>query len=101
MALLIKSDGTKIEIKGEEEDGSLSYAQIKKSIGGGFFQFVGCDPTVTGGFDHYFCDEEGKFKGFRKNEIATALSTYTSVFDMVVGDVLFCKLGGKDKDRSF
>jgi hypothetical protein len=74
---------------------------IKNAIGGGFFQYVLCDPAVTGGYDHYFCDEDGKFKGFRRNVAATALSTYTSPFDELVGDVLFCKRGGSEGDRSF
>lgn len=101
MGLLIKVDGTKTEVKGNKPDGALSYEQLKDAVGGGFIEAVQCDPTATGGYDHFYCDEEGKLKGFPPNREATKLSTYTMPDDVVVGDVIFCKAGGEDGGESF
>ena len=91
MALLIKVDGSQEEVNGKNADGSFSLEQLKSFIGGGYIEVVACDPKVTGGYSCFVCDEEGKLKQFPINEKATKLSTYTSSFDMVCGDVLFCK----------
>lgn len=94
MAMLIKTDGTCHEVIGEKKRGLLSYKQIRDAIGGGYIELVSCDPEVTGGYNHYYCDEEGKLKGLPPNLAATKLSTYTAPDDIVVGDVLFCKTVG-------
>lgn len=99
MALIIKVDGTRQEVKGTKENGALTYEQLKDAIGGGFIQAVGCDPKVTGGYDHYYCDEEGKLKNFPFNHEATKLSTYTMPDDVLVGDVIFCKTVGVEMDE--
>jgi|10_taG_2_1085330.scaffolds.fasta_scaffold00018_78 hypothetical protein len=91
MALLIKVDGTQEEVNGKNDDGSFILDQLKGAIGGGYIEVVACDPKVTGGYSCFVCDEEGKLKQFPANERATELSTYTSAFDVVCGDVLFCK----------
>jgi len=91
MALLIKVDGTQEEVNGKNDDGSFTLDQLKDAIGGGYIEVVACDPEVTGGYSCFVCDEEGKFKQFKINEEATKLSTYTSAFDVVCGNVLFCK----------
>lgn len=101
MGLLIKADGTRTEIIGAKENGALSYEQLKQAVGGGFIEAVQCDPAATGGYDHFYCDEEGKLKGFPPNREATKLSTYTMLDDVVVGDVIFCKRGGPDGEESF
>jgi len=94
MALLIKTDGTKQELKGEEADGSLSYQQLNKACGG-YIQMVPCDPKVTGGYDHFYCNEEGKLTGLEGNLLATEMSTYTAPYDVICGDVVFCKENGE------
>ena len=99
MALLIKVDGTRVEVLGTGPEGQLAYEQVKNAIGGGFFQSVPCDPEVTGGYDHFYCDEEGKRKEFPINREATKLSTYTALEDVLVGDVIFCKTVGKGSDE--
>jgi len=99
MALLIKVDGTRVEVKGDNPDGILSYEQLKEAVGGGYIQSVACDPAVTGGYDHFYCDEEGKLKGFPINRAATDLSTLTMVGDVLVGDIIFCKTVGKEMDE--
>ena len=98
MGLLIKADGTRQEIQGEEESGSLSYEQLKEAVGD-YIEMVSCDPEITGGYDHYYCNEEGKIIGLPANHVATHLSTYTSPFDVVCGDVIFCK--GDDEGNSY
>lgn len=99
MALLIKVDGTRVEVVGTGPEKQLTYAQLKEAIGGGFIQAVACDPAVTGGYDHYYCDEEGKLKDFPVNREATKLSTYTMFDDVLVGDIIFCKTVGKEMDE--
>lgn len=101
MGLLIKVDGTRSEVKGNKPNGALSYEQLKAAVGGGYIEAVQCDPAVTGGYDHYYCDEEGKLKDFPPNREATKLSTYTMPDDVVVGDVIFCTKGGEDDGESF
>lgn len=99
MALLIKVDGTHSDIQGINSNGSLTYEQLQNAIGGGYIQSVGCDPKVTGGYDHYYCDEEGKLKNLSVNREATKLSTYTALDDVLVGDVIFCKTVGVEMDE--
>ena len=93
MALLIKVDGTKEEVSGENDDGSFTLEQLKNLIGGGYIEVVACNPEVTGGYPYFVCDEEGKLKQFSVNEGATNLSTYTMDSDKICGDVLFCREG--------
>jgi len=93
MALLIKADGAQEEVNGEASDGSLTYEQLRKAIGGGYIEIVACDPEVTKGYTNLVCDEEGKLKSFPINDKATKLSTYTAPTDLICGDVLFCKDG--------
>jgi len=99
MALLIKVDGTRVEVLGTGPEGQLTYEQLKEAVGGGYIQAVACDPKMTGGYDHFYCDEEGKLKGFPINRAATDLSTLTMVGDVLVGDIIFCKTVGKDMDE--
>jgi hypothetical protein len=91
MALIVRIDGTKEEIAGNGGASCITAEQIKEVIGGGFFQVVPCDPAATGGYNHFYCDEEGKLKGFAFNREATRMSTLTASDDNIVGDVLFCK----------
>ena len=98
MALLIKADGTRVEIKGEKKNGALTWEQVTSAIGGGYVQMVACDPKITGGYNRYYCDEEGKLKLFPPNLEATKLSTYTMPGDVLVGDILFTK-GRQGQDR--
>src|SRR5512136_2183247 len=83
MALLIKADGTRQEVKGEKPNGALTWDQIKNAIGGGYVQMVTCNPKVTGGYNRFYCDEEGKLKLFEPNPEATKLSTYTMPEDVL------------------
>jgi hypothetical protein len=94
MALIVKTDGTKTEVKGKEPNGSLSYAQLQE-ICQGYIQAVECDPKVTDGYDHFYCNEEGKLTGMVPNAVASLMSTYTADNDIVVGDVVFCKSNGE------
>jgi hypothetical protein len=96
MALKISVDGTRTEIKGEKEKGALSYKQLKEAVGG-YIELVRCDPEVTGGYDHFYCNEEGKLEGLPFNPEATRLSTWTADSDPIVGNVIFCKTG-KNED---
>ena len=97
MGLLIRADGTRIEIKGTGERGTVVWDQIKEAIGGGFVQMFECDPAVAEGHDTVCCDEEGKLKAFSPNPEATKLSTYTMPGDTLVGDILFLRKGeGED-----
>lgn len=93
MALLIRVNGTQEEVNGEAPDGSLTYEQLRKAIGGGYIEVVACDPQVTGGYTNLVCDEEGKLKYLSINKEATKLSTLTSPTDLICGDVLFCRDG--------
>jgi hypothetical protein len=99
MALIIKVDGTRVEVQGTKPNGALTYEQLKEAVGGGYIQAVACDPAVTGGYDHLYCDEEGKLKDFPINREATKLSTYTMPDDVLVGDIIFCKTVGKGRDE--
>lgn len=97
MALLIKHTGERVEVKGQKPNGALTADQLREAIGGGYFQMVKCNPKVTGGYNRYYCDDEGKLKSFPINPVATQLSTYTAPDDVLVGDVLFCRgRGGQD-----
>lgn len=94
MALQIKTDGTRVEVRGTKPDGALSYEQLVAAVGGGCIEAVDCDPAVTGGYDHFYCDEEGKLKGLEINLVASRMSTLTAVGDIICGDVIFCKARG-------
>lgn len=99
MALLIKTDGTRVEVIGTKPNNALTYEQLVEAIGGGFIQSVACDPAVTGGYDHFYCDEEGKLKDLPPNPEATRLSTYTMWGDTVCGNAIFCKTVGEEMDE--
>ena len=90
MALIISIDGVRTEIKGARDGKYLTVSQINIIVGG-YFEYVCCDPEVTGGYDHFFCNENGKLKGLPINVEATRLSTYTKEEDVIVGNVVFCK----------
>jgi hypothetical protein len=92
MGLILTVEGKRIEVKGEKEDGALSYRQLKDAVGG-YIEIVRCDPEVTGGYDHFYCNEEGKLEGLPFNPEATKLSTWTADSDPIVGNIIFCKSG--------
>jgi len=91
MALIVRTDGSTQLLEGTKPGKLLDWQQIKKAIGGGYVEAVACDPAVTGGYDHFYCDEEGKLKGFKPNMTAYKMSTLTADSDMIVGNVVFCK----------
>jgi len=97
MAMIIKVNGTVEHVVGEGESGELTYEQIREAIGGGFIERVMCNPEVTEGHDHFYCDAEGKLKSLPVNIKATELSTYTSQYDVVCGDVIFVQTRGEDE----
>jgi len=97
MAMIIKVDGTVEHVEGLGKNGELTYEQIREAIGGGFIERVMCDPKVTEGHDHFYCDEEGKLKNLTINLKATALSTHTANVDMICGDVIFVKTRGENE----
>lgn len=92
MGLIVTVEGERKEMKGEKENGALSYRQLKDVVGG-YIEYVRCDPEVTGGYDHFYCHEEGKIVGLPFNKVATELSTWTADTDPIVGNVIFCKSG--------
>ena len=102
MALIIRADGTQALIEGKGKNGSLSLQQLQGAVGG-YIEFVPCDPEVTGGYDHFYCNEEGKLKRLPINPTACHMSTLTGGDDYIVGDVIFCKSGmnGEDGMESF
>lgn len=92
MALLIKADGTREDITGED-NGKLSYKQVQKLTEADLVERVPCDPKTAEGHTCYYCDEEGKFKSRPINATATKMSTWTMPDDFMVGDILFVKDG--------
>jgi len=95
MALLIKVDGTRQEVKGSKPNGGLTWDEIRALIGAQMLQPVACNSKMTGGYTLFYCDEDGKLHGKPVNHAATELSTLTMIGDYLVGDVLFCKRGDK------
>lgn len=95
MALLIKVDGTRQEVKGSKPNGGLTWDEIRALLQCQMLQPVTCDSKITGGYTLFYCDEEGKLQGKPVNHAATKLSTHTMPGDYLVGDVLFCKRGDK------
>lgn len=96
MALVISFDNAKTEVVGNNPDGTLSAKQLNRIVGG-YFELVACDPRVTGGYDHYYCNEEGKMMNLPVNHTACEMSTMTAEDDVIVGNVVFCKFF---KDRN-
>lgn len=98
MALLIKTDRTMTVINADDlpnskgNNGELSMEDIGGFIGG-YVQHVPLIPPliITGKeYVYLLCDEDGKFKKYPENRIATDFLAGTRIAsdDHVVGDVL-------------
>lgn len=98
MALLIKTDRTTTVINADDlpnskdNNGELSLNDIRAFIGG-YVQLVPLNPPliITGKrYVYLLCDEDGKWKKYPKNTIATDFLAGTRIAsdDQVVGDVL-------------
>lgn len=90
MALIVKADGSREELKGAGEGGRVTYEQIRAAIGGGYVEHVDTKPEKAEGHSHIYMDEEGKYKDFPINVEATTMSAFTQPGDFLVGDVVFC-----------
>lgn len=89
MATIIKTDGSKVEITPEQDNGELSYEQLSKAVGG-YIELVPVqNPALKG--KTMFCNEEGKLMGLAPNVEATKLAGLT--YDVLVGDVILCEPG--------
>jgi hypothetical protein len=83
MALWIKPDGTKTEVK-PENGSDFNLQEMYRYTNGGPIEIVrACD-----GQSLIVLNEEGKLKDLPYNNIATML--YGNPYDAIVGDVLLC-----------
>ena len=86
MALILKTDGTKVEITATRADGTLSLKQMQQAVGG-YIQLVNtANPDVI-----LVVNEEGKLRDLPINEQATRIYFAAhGMSDVLVGDVLVC-----------
>lgn len=92
MAIVIKSNGERYELKGDNKNGSVSAVQINKIVGG-YFEVISITPLVAFGCDHMYLNDEGKLLGLPYNEEATVVAAdklYGG--DVIVGNVVLCTL---------
>lgn len=103
MALLIHPDGSMTEIIGENPSGDIPLDQIKRLLGGPavVIQYVPCNKKKSGGYDHFFMDDEAKFKRLPLNEEATLRATLGIDWDFISGPALFCNSKNTRGARSY
>lgn len=89
MALVIKVDGTAIEVTDSPEIQTLEWQQ--KQVGG-FIEYIPLHPPVTVSGKLYsgmLLNEEGKLMNLRVNIIASSIARQGGlVNDMIAGDVI-------------
>lgn len=102
MGLLIRPDGSTEFIKGEGVAGDLTLDQIKRVLGDLTLTiaWIRTDPRVSGGYDHFYIDDEAKFKNLPINDEATRRCRFLFPDDYISGPALFCK-SQNSKGRSY
>ena len=84
--ILIRTSGQVEQITVSDE---LELEVLQNLVGG----YIECVPTIFGGVE-MLINEEGKLHDLKYNEVATDISR-VSEYDMIVGDVVLCKINGE------
>jgi hypothetical protein len=102
MAWLIKTDGTRTEVKGTGPGGRVELEQMYEAMDCELvegIQLMKGDVKIDGvPHDHAYADEEGLIKG---GPIVLNPTASFLVGHPIVGNVLFCRFGGEDNAESF
>ena len=90
MALIIKVDGTKEEVRGAGKGGKFTLEQMYQLLGCTMVQLVPIKLNLDGTlYKELWCDEDGKMNGKPRNKTATfALTGQLLPGDFLVGPVL-------------
>lgn len=84
MAIMFRTDGTEETYPAPDNGTDYSLKELQEAIGGGDIQVV----YLTSGY-LMIIDEEGKYKGFAVNPVATSLTRdLLAPDDQIVGDAL-------------
>ena len=84
--ILIRTSGQVEQITVSDE---LELDVLQNMVGG----YIECVPTVLGGVE-MLINEEGKLQDLKYNAVATDISRVFE-YDMIVGDVVLCKINGE------